>query len=496
LFGWVGYAGIEQNEAFSPRGVFLNLMVNTPILDTDQKALEINLDETIYGTFAEIGAGQEVARIFFKVGAAAGTIAKTMSAYDKRYSDEIYGAEPSGRYVCAARLYKMLDHEYLLMEQRLQAHKPNTNFFVFADTVAALDYQRTVAGHGWLGLRFQLHPDARPNDLVLHVKMLDRDTQLQAASIGILGVNIVYACYRYADKPEVLVKSLIDGLRGRVVIDFISITGPDFMDLDNRYLSLLLVREGLTEVAMFGPDGKNIHGSEFLYRKSLMVARGHYRPPTLVSLDAIQASFAQFTSETDIDPSRAHIMCELTLENLQTNGQISKRDFLDRAHALNRIGQWVIVSNCDNHQRLINYLSDFKIHKLGLVIGVRELLDIITMKYYQNRDGNLLVAFGELFTRNIRIYGYPALAEDQERVLTASTMPVPEGIRFLYKYLLESQHIVEVNNYNESLLHILPQNVLQMIQEQSTGWEQYLPAGLPEMIKEEGLFGWNAEVPV
>ena len=471
-------------------------MATTPILDTDQKALEINLDESIYGTFAEIGAGQEVARIFFKVGAAAGTIAKTMSAYDKIYSDEIYGVEPSGRYVCAPRLYKMLDHEYQLIEQRLQRRKPNTNFFVFADTVAALDYQRTVSGQGWLGLRFQLQPDAPPNDLVLHVKMLDRDPQLQASSIGILGVNIVYACYRHANNPETLIKSLIDGLRGRVVIDLIRITGPDFETLDNRYLSLLLVQFGLTEVAMFGPDGQNVHGSEFLYRKSLMVARGHYKPPTLVSLDAIQSSFAQFIAEPEVEMSQAHIMCELTLDTLKVDGEISKRDFLDRAYALNAIGQSVIVSNCDNHQRLINFLADFKIRKLGLVIGVRELLDIITQKYYQNRDGNLLVAFGELFTRNIRIYVYPALSlENSDQLLTATSMPVPEGITFLYQYLLDSQHIVEVTDYNAGLLHIFPQNVLQMIQEQTEGWEQYLPEKISLLIKKEGLFGWYASIP-
>lgn len=472
-------------------------MVTTPILDTDQKALEINLDERIYGTFAEIGAGQEVARIFFKVGAAAGTIAKTMSAYDKIYSDEIYGVEPSGRYVCASRLYKMLDHEYKLMEQRLEPHKPDTNFFVFADTVAALDYQRTVSGHGWLGLRFQLRPDAQPNDLVLHVKMLDRDTQLQASSIGILGVNIVYACYRHARNPETFIKSLIDNLRGRVVVDMIHISGPDFPDLDNRYLSLLLVKHGLTEVAMFGPDGMNIHGSEFLYKKSLMVARGHYKPPTLVSQDVIQSSFAQFTAEAEVDVEKAHIMCELTLENLMVEGEISKDDFLDRAKALNAIGQTVIVSNCDNHQRLINFLSDFKIRNLGLVIGVKELLDIITRKYYENRDGNLLVAFGELFTRNIRIYAYPALGEAHAKsLLTATTLPVPDGIKFLYQYLLESQHLVEVTGYNEDLLHIFPQNVLQMIQEQSDGWQAYLPKEVTQMIKEEGLFGWQASVPL
>ncbi len=374
-------------------------MAATPVLDTDQKALEINLDEHIYGTFAEIGAGQEVARIFFKVGAAAGTIAKTMSAYDKVYSDEIYGAEPTGRYVCQPRLYKMLNHEYQLLEQRLQRQKPETNFFVFADTVAALDFRRTVSGHGWLGIRFQLDPDGAPNDLVLHVKLLDRDAQQQASAIGILGVNVVYACYRYADDPETLVRSLIDGLKGRVVVDMIRLTGPDFQHLDNRYLSLLLVQYGLTEVAMFGPDGQNVHGSEFLYRKALMVARGHYKPPTLVSIDAIQSSFAQFIAEPDVDENKAHILCELTLDTLQENGMISKTDFLDRARALGAIGQSVIVSNCENHQRLINYLSDFRISRLGLVMGAHELLDIITETYFENKDDNLLVAFGELLHR-------------------------------------------------------------------------------------------------
>jgi hypothetical protein len=319
---------------------------------------------------------------------------------------------------------------------------------------------------------------------------------LQAASIGILGVNIVYACYRYAQDPETLVKSLIDGLRGRVVIDMISITGPDFEDLDNRYVSLLMVQHGLTEVAMIGPDGKNMHGSEFLYRKSLMVARGHFRPPTLVSLDVIQSSFAQFIRESDVDPSKAYIMCELTLDNLIVDGQISPHDFLDRARALNAIGQSVIVSNCANHQQLINFLADFKIHKLGLVIGVRELQEIITQKYEENKQGNLLVTFGELFTGNIRIYAYPVLKDAHNgKLMTATTMPVPEGITFLYQYLLKGQHIVEVTGYNEDLLSIFPQNVLHMIHEQTTGWEKFIPPEIAMLIKEEGLFDWKIRVP-
>ncbi|MDX1476897.1 MAG: TonB-dependent receptor [Saprospiraceae bacterium] len=466
--------------------------MSTQILDTDQKALEINLDESVYGTFAEIGAGQEVARIFFKVGAAAGTIAKTMSAYDKVYSDEIYGAEPSGRYVCASRLYKMLDHEYGLMNERLQHQKPDTNFFVFADTIAAIDYKRTVSGHGWLGLRFQLHPDSEPNDLVLHVRMLDRDNQQQASAIGTLGVNVVYACYRLHHDPEALIKSLLDGLRGRIKVDLIRLTGPDFTHLDNRYLSLLLVWHGLTEVTMFGPDGESIHGSEFLYRKSLMVARGHYHPPTLVSLDVLRSSFEQFKGEPNVDGNRAHIMCELPLDNLTVDGEISVDDYMDRARALCKLGQSVIISNCPNHQLLINYLADFKIRQLGLVIGARELLEIINEKYYENRDGRLLVAFGELFTRNIKIYVYPVLQASDGQLMTGKTLPVPEGIKFLYQYLIDSQHIVDVEDYNADLLHIFPQNVLHQIQAGEEGWEHFLPSVLVDLIKRENMFGWNA----
>ena len=463
------------------------------ILDTDQKALEINLNEKIYGTFAEIGAGQEVARIFFKVGAAVGTIAKTMSAYDKIYSDEIYGAEPSGRYVCESRLYKMLDHEYALMEERLHESRPDSNFFVFADTVSAINYHKTIKGQGWLGMRFQLTPQSPPNDIVIHVKLLDRDNQQQQSAVGILGVNLIYACFFLHDDPEAMVKSLLDNLHGRAVVDMIRLSGPDFVNVDNRYISLLLVKHNLTEVAIFGPDGESLHGSEFLYRKSLMVVRGNYRPPTLVSLDVIKSSYEQFKAEPDVDPGRAYIMTELILENLMIDGEISQKDFLDRADLLCAMNQTVIISNCQNHQKLINYLDDFKIAKLGLVIGVRELLEIINEKFYENRDGRLLVAFGELFTRNIKIYAYPALQESSGELMTGGNLPVPEGITFLYRYLLDSQHIVDVKDFNEDILQIFPQKVLRMIKHDEDGWERMVPAKVASIIKTKKMFGYPTQ---
>lgn len=462
-------------------------------LETEQKALEINLDNSIYGTFAEIGAGQEVARHFFQVGAAAGTIAKTMSAYDKVYSDHIYGLEPSGRYVCESRLYKMLDHEYDLMQDRLRHDKPDTNFFVFADTIAAVNYQRTIKGDGWLGLRFQLHPESEPNDLVLHVRMLDNDNQLQQQAIGVLGVNMVYATYLFHDDPKTLVQSLIDSLQGRVAIDMIHLNGPDFDHLDQRLLSLWLVQYGLTEVAMFGPDGRSVHASEFLYKKFVMVVRGSFRPATLVNQDMLKSAYAQFRSQDEVDPSRSFLLTEITIQNLKQTADLDEKDFLDRARLLNEMGQTVVISNCPEYQQLISYLGNYKVQKLGIVLGVRELLQMINDKYYENMDGRLLAAFGELFTRNVKIYVYPALQEGSAELMTAENVPVPEGVKFLYRHLLDNGQLVDVEGYNADILHIFSKEVLSQIQTGDGGWESLVPSKVAALIKEHCLFGYPSE---
>ncbi len=462
-------------------------------LETDQKALEINLDNKIYGTFSEIGAGQEVARYFFQVGAAAGTIAKTMSAYDKVYSDKIYGVEASGRYVCESRLYKMLDHEYDLMESRLQDERPDTNFFVFADTVAALNYTRTIKGNGWLGLRFQLTPTSEPNDIVLHVKMLDNDTRLQQFAIGILGVNLIYACYHYNNDPEVLLQSLLDNLRGRVIIDMIRLTGPDFEDVDNRWLSLLLVKHKLTDVAMFDHNGSNIHPSEFLYKKNVVVVRGSFRPPTLVNMDMIKTSFEQFKNEPGIDSRKCHLLTEITLDNLKSDGHLDEKDFLDRADALCALGQTVLISNCEKHSKLISYLADFKVQNLGLVLGIRPLLSMISQKYYENQDGRLLLAFGELFTRNVKIYVFPTFQEGSEELMTCQNLPIPEGIKFLFKHLLDSKQIVDIKGYNREYFHIFSTEILNMIRNNREGWDKMVPEEVAKVIREKFLFGFPCE---
>lgn len=462
-------------------------------LQPEQKALEINLDDKIYGTFAEIGAGQEVARIFFQVGAAAGTIAKTMSAYDKTYSDAIYGEEDSGRYVCESRLYKMLDHEYSLMEERLQYSRPETRFFVFADTVAAINYNKTIKGNGWLGVRFQLDPNGKPNDLVLHVKMLDNDTNLQQEAIGILGTNMIYGAYHYYNDPEKLVQSMVDGVHDRVQIDMIKLSGPDFEDLDQRMLSLYLVKNGLTDVAMFDEKGQMVHASDHFYKRHLMVVRGHYRPPTLVTMDVFKSAFDQFKKNPNVEADKATLISELTIENLIVDGKIDYEDFLMRAKMLNAVGKSVLISNCTNHQHLINYLSDYKIQGLGLVIGARELTHIINEKYVLNQDGRLLVAFGELFNKNITIYVYPAY-DAKGDFRTAENLSVPAGIKFLYKHLLDGKQVIAIEDYNKEQLKIMPHDVMKDLMGGEQKWLDWVPKEVIEVIKMNKYFGYKDEV--
>ncbi len=463
------------------------------VLEPEQKALEINLDNSIYGAFAEIGAGQEVARYFFKVGAAAGTIAKTMSAYDKVVSDHIYGSEVTGRYVCESRLYKMLDHEYDLIINRLHEERPNTKLFAFADTVSAINYTKTIKGSGWMGIRFQLHPNAEPNDVVLHVKMRDKNNTLQQQAVGILGVNLLYACYHYHDDPEAFIVSLMDQLRERVRIDMIRIDGPDFKDIDHRLLSLYLVKHKLCDVAMFNSEKKNIHASEFLYKAQVMVVRGSFRPVTHVNHDMVKKGFEQFKAEPDVIPKKAHLLTEITMDNLRADGKIDEKDFLDRTELLCHLGQTVVVTNCKERHKLTDYLSDYKVSKIGIVIGAREMLNLINEKYYQNVDGRLLAAFGELFSQDVKLYVYPSLQEGSSELMVSKNLPIPEGFKFLYKHLEERGQIEDIKEINPDILHIFSKEVLDMLQTGEEGWEKMVPDSVAKMIKEDCLFNYPCQ---
>jgi hypothetical protein len=463
-------------------------------LGTKQKALRINLNRRIYGSFAEIGAGQDVATNFFKAGGASGTIAKTISAYDMAFSDAIYGEEISGRYVVEARLMKMLIREYKLLNIRLTETASEKTFFAFSDTVAALNYQKTNDPHGWIGLRFQLTPGGEPNDVVIHVRMKDNDNVLQQQALGVIGVNLIYGCYYYYDQPEILLQSLMDDLHtDRIEIDMIRFAGPDFKEVDNRLMSLHLVKNGFTNAALFGPDGNVMNPAEAFYKRHIVAVRGRFRPVTNVFLDMLKKGVKQFENETDVDDDKVVVVSELTLQSLQSGDeQINEKDFLDRVDILCSLGQTVLISNFHEYYKLVSYLARFTKQRMALIMGIPNLSYIFEDKHYTNLTGGILAAFATLFGPKIKLYLYPTLNSDQKLVTSKEFTP-PTHLKGLYQYMLDNDKFQDVQNPNTSLLSIHNDSVLRMIQNGESGWEQYVPESVAKMIKENCLFGYPCE---
>src|SRR5581483_700753 len=291
-------------------------VLETQPLDTLHKALALNLDTTKYGTFAEIGAGQEVAGWFFHAGHAAGTVAKSVSAYDMKVSDSIYGT--TARYVSRERLESMLEHEYAELLERLDAKRgENTNFFVYADTVATRRRTQTETGHGWLGIRFQHQPRHAPSEIIIHAKMLDQEVLGQQAALGIFGVNLVYAAFQMWWDPIRLLNSLREGLTGgRGEVDLVKLSGPAFEQVDNRLISLQLVELGLTNAAMFTAQGEVVQPGEVLYHKAVLIERGSFRPITNVTLDMLDRAKKQIQVDNPSDAGDCVVLMEMTLSNL------------------------------------------------------------------------------------------------------------------------------------------------------------------------------------
>ena len=292
-----------------------------------QKALRINLNEHIYGTFAEIGAGQETVRQFFRAGGASRTIAKSMSAYDKDFSDSIYGIESDKRYVTEARLRKMLNYEMSLIEERITREKhPDKLFFAFANTVATIDFAKKYKGHGWVGIKYQIEPEQDYNDIILHLRFKENDARLQQETLGILGTNLVYGAFYKYNEPKKLLRYLYDHLdKHQLEIDTINFSGPIFENVDNRLMSLQLVKNGMTDAVMFDPDGQNVLPARALYKKNILALRGSFRPVTKVNMDMFQKSYEMFLKENRVDENNTQTLFEITLSNLRAEGEIMNK---------------------------------------------------------------------------------------------------------------------------------------------------------------------------
>jgi hypothetical protein len=454
-------------------------------LDTNQKALQINLDGRRYGTFAEIGAGQEVARWFFRVGGAAGTVAKTISAYDMAVSDAIYG--PTDRYVSRRRLKAMLDYEYDLLLERLEDKRgARTAFFAFANTVAT----RKEEGQGWLGIKFQAESGADPSEIYIHVRMLDKETVRQQEALGVIGVNLVHGAFYFHREPDVLIRSLLDSLTWeRVEVDMIRFAGPAFAHVDNRLMALQLVKEGLTEAAMFTAQGEAIQWAEVLYKKPVLVQRGSFRPVTKATLDVLERGLEQFVQEPELKGEQPVVLMEMTLRHLATGGIIDATDFLQRAETLRALGRTVLVSNFRRFHRLASYLSRYTQRPIGIALGASNLKEIFDESFYNQSEGGLLGGLGQLFKNPARLYVYPHLELGSGELVTADNFAPPPHLKHLYAYLLENRYIQSIGKFDPKLVPIRRREVLAKIQAGDRAWEQLVPAPIVEFIKRDRLFG-------
>jgi hypothetical protein len=462
-----------------------------PRLSTHQKALKINLDPVRYGTFAEIGAGQEVARWFFKVGAAAGTISKSISAYDMAVSDAIYGR--CKRYVSRERLQSMLVHEHNLNLERLRPSRGDrTAFFAFADTVAARNYQGTNECHCWMGVKFQAHPRDEDSQVVIHVRMLDRENSLQQEAIGIVGVNLLFATFFLHHKPELMVESLLDNLTTeRIEIDMIEFSGIEFRHVDNRVMSLKLVQMGLSGAAMFGPAGEVLQPAEVLRKKPILVERGSFRPVTKVNIDMINSARERFAAEAEVKSDQIVELMEITMRNLLSAGKIDLGDFLARADLLAAAGKTVLISDYFEYYRLGAYLARYTTEPIAVTMGLASLRDLFEEKYYTALEGGILESFGRLFTKDLRIYVYPLRDETTGLLRTVENVEMPHDLNNLYQHLLGRGRIKQLTNFDDSVLHIFSRDVLRRIRDEDPSWEGMVPKEIAEVIKRRRFFGYR-----
>lgn len=458
-------------------------------LGTHQKALQVNLDQAVYGTFAEIGAGQEVSRWFFRVGGAAGTIAKAMSAYDMTFSDAIYGT--CDRYVSRQRLDTMLDHEFGLLVERLNTKRgASTRFFAYADTCATRSFSRKQDGDAWLGIRFQTKPQTDPSNIVVHCRLRDEEAVLQQEALGILGVNLVHAAHYANEDCRTLLLALADGLgRKRIEIDMVELSGPAFAGVDNRLVALMLVENGLCDAAMFLATGEVIQPSEILYKRAILVERGSFRPVTKVTVDMLRCARAQFVQEPKMQGEEVITLLEMTLKNLSDGAKIDHHDFLDRVDILRSLGHPVLISNFAEYHRLAAYLFRYTRKMIGVVMGVPTLKAIFDEMYYADLEGGILESFGRLFKNDLKFYVYPLQEEKTSALISGTNLRVEPHLRHLHAYLVENRLIESLRDYDERCLAIFSRQVLTKLQTGDPTWENEVPPQVARIIKERGLLG-------
>ena len=467
-------------------------------LTTMQKAFAFNMDHNKYGTIAEIGAGQEVSRCFFRAGGAAGTIAKTISAYDMSFSDAIYGEEKDKRYVTESRVKKMLDKEFNLVLQRVGDTRPKTStYFAFADTVTARSFSQQGECHGWMGIKLQVTHGADPCEILIHIRMLDESNDQQQEAVGILGVNLIYGAFHFHSRPERLVQSLRDDLDwGRLEVDLIRFTGPYFANIDNRYMALKLVQTELTDAVVFGADRKTlVLPSELFYKRDVMVMRGMFKPVTNVNVDMMTSGMELFTRITEVRSDPVIIVPEISVAEMRKQDSFDMQDILDRVDCLNILNYPVIVSNYLRYFRLSDYLGRYTNGKVAFVMGIPNLETLFDDAYYEGFKGGIIGAFGALLDRDTLIFVYPMYRDgNPDDIVTTENFPVPGHLKYFYAHLRANNKILPVQNYNDANMHVWPEAVLLQIQKGPGQWQLSVPEAVSQEIIARCMFGFCKKI--
>jgi hypothetical protein len=388
----------------------------------------------------------------------------------------------------------MLSYEMDLIEDRLdRKNYPDKLFFSYANTVTTIDFAKQFKGHGWVGIKFQVDPEEDYSEIILHIRFKQTNSMLQQETLGMLGVNLIYGAFYLYDRPKDLLKSFYDNIESDTIeIDMVNFTGTRFTDVDNRLMSLFLVRNGMTNAVMFDPTGTNLHPANVLYKKNILAFRGSFRPVTKVALDIFEQSKKLFFSEKRVDEKNTQTVFEMTLTNLiSEGGKIDERDFLDRAELLCSLGQTVMITNFQEYYKLIDYFSEFTTERMGLAMGITNLIQIFDEKYYRNLSGGILEAFGKLFYKDLKIYLYPSKDQETGELITSKNVIVHPRMKELYKYFKYNNRLVDIEDYNPEILEIYSRTVYKMIAQDKIGWETYLPEGVADIIKKKHLFGYN-----
>ncbi len=461
--------------------------------NTLEKALRINLDSKKYGTIVEIGAGQEVARQFFKTGGAAGTIAKTMSAYDMKFSDAIYGVQEDGRYVSESRVKSMLEKEFELVIDRVGTTRSRTSrYFSYGATVSAKSYEKDNECHAWCGIRIQMYPGAQPSEIVAHIRMRDKDAERQQTALGVIGVNLIYAGYYYFENTHTIIDSLTDGLeQDRIEIDSIEFHGPYFEEVDNRAINLHLIRSWKTRAVMFKPDGSVVIPAEMLYKKNVLTIRGSFRPVTRLNVDMIEQGLKVFRQMDGVTKDNSVALAEISLNDARGNDlMVAEDDLIARVHLLNTLGYSVMISDHTRYFSLRAYFRQFTKLKIGIVVGITNIRDIFDEDRYRGVEGGILEGFGKLFPDNTRLLAYPEIGQSGE-FCNYENVTLPENLQYLYKHLLANNFIFGIECSDQALFKVFSREVLSQLPHGRGDWEKCLPEGVAEEIIKHKFFGYK-----